>query len=159
MNQEQAVRQGASRWHANQFVRSKGFTLLELMIVVAIVAILAAIAYPSYTHYIVKTHRSAAEACLSEYANYMERFYTTNLSYSTDADGNAINVPTLGCASAGQTGDNYGYQLANSAASTYTLTATPSGAQAARDTKCGTLSLDQTGLRGKSGTGTVEECW
>jgi len=129
------------------------------MIVVAIVAILASIAYPSYTHYIVKTHRSAAEACLSEYANYMERFYTTNLSYSTDSDGNAIDIPTLGCASAGQTGDNYGYQLANSTASTYTLTATPTGAQATRDTECGVLSLDQTGTRSVDGEGDVATCW
>src|SRR5699024_2653897 len=125
MNEERAMRWQSPQWGASRLVRHRGFTLLELMIVVAIVAILASIAYPSYTHYIVKTHRSAAEACLSEYANYMERFYTTNLSYSTDSDGNAIDSPTLGCASAGQTGDNYSYQLANSTASTYTLTATP----------------------------------
>ena len=52
-------------------VRSRGFTLIELMIVVAIIAILAAIAYPTYTNYITKTRRNAATACLSEYANYM----------------------------------------------------------------------------------------
>ncbi|HET7300531.1 MAG TPA: type IV pilin protein [Oleiagrimonas sp.] len=139
--------------------RSRGFTLLELMIVVAIVAILAAIAYPSYTHYIVKTHRAAAEACLSEYANYMERFYTTNLSYANDTDGNAAVLPTLNCASAGQTGDNYGYALVGPTDSTYSVTAAPSGAQAARDTKCGTLSLDQAGQRGVTGNGGVANCW
>ena len=57
----------------------QGFTLIELMIVVAIIAIIAAIAYPSYINSVVKTKRAAAEGCVSEYANYMERYYTTNL--------------------------------------------------------------------------------
>lgn len=125
-----------------------GFTLIELMIVVAIVAILAAIAYPSYTHYIIKTRRSAAKACLSEYANYMERFYTTNLTYV------AAPNPGLDCESAAQTGNYYGYVSSNLAAGTYTLTATPQGAQTA-DTECGALGINQAGARTASAT----TCW
>src|SRR3546814_19429854 len=56
-----------------------GFTLIELMIVVAIVAILAAIAYPSYINHITKTRRAAGAGCALEAAKFMERFYTTNL--------------------------------------------------------------------------------
>ncbi|OOG50295.1 type IV pilin protein [Rhodanobacter sp. C01] len=127
-----------------------GFTLLELMIVVAIVAVLAAIAYPSYTQHVIKARRAAAKACLSEYANYMERYYTTNLSY-TDATN-----PGLDCESAAQTGNNYAYAFVGTPdASTYEVSATPQGPQVA-DTQCGTLTLNQTGARtAASDTG----CW
>jgi type IV pilus assembly protein PilE len=133
-------------------VRSRGFTLIELMIVVAIIAILAAIAYPTYTSYITKTRRAAATACLSEYANYMERYYTTNLRYDQDTGGTAIVLPTLDCAAAAQTGDSYGYAFAANPAlsqSTYKILATPKAgsAQAARDTQCGVLGIDQSGQR------------
>src|SRR3546814_14278566 len=63
----------------------RGFTLIELMVVVAIIAILASIAYPAYTDYIVKTRRSAGAACLLEQARFMERYYTTNMGYSSAA--------------------------------------------------------------------------
>src|SRR3546814_7599636 len=63
----------------------RGFTLIELMVVVAIIAILASIAYPAYTDYIVKTRRSAGAACLLEQAQFMERYYTTNMGYSSAA--------------------------------------------------------------------------
>lgn len=150
---------------------SRGFTLLELMIVVAIIAILAAIAVPSYSSYVVRTNRSAAEGCLSEYANYMERYYTTNLRYDQlpASSGTAPAVPnpiattpatlTLDCAGTSQTGNNYNYAASSVTTTTYTLSATPKGAQLARDTQCGTLTLDQTGTRTRSGTGTLAQCW
>jgi len=144
-----------------------GFTLLELMIVVAIIAILAAIAVPSYVRYITRTNRSAGEACLSQYASYMERYYTTNLRYDAApaSSGTAPAVPnpfttspatlSLDCASTAQTGNNYGYTASGVTTTTYTLTATPKGAQLTRDTQCGTLTLDQTGTRGPTTAG----CW
>lgn len=136
-----------------------GFTLIELMIVVAIVAILAAIAYPSYTQYIIKTRRVAAEGCLSQYANYMERFYTTNLRYDKDPSSGTDNpVPVMECASAGQTGAYYSYPAPTLAPTTYAVTAEPKGPHTA-DTLCGTLSLDQTGRRGATGTDGVAGCW
>jgi type IV pilus assembly protein PilE len=129
-----------------------GFTLIELMIVVAIIAILAAIAYPSYTSYITKTHRVAAEGCLSQVASFMERYYTTNISYK------GATMPTLDCRSAQQTGAFYDYAFpASPSTSSYTVQATPTGAQLTRDTKCGTLSLDQAGTRSAS-TGD-NTCW
>ncbi|MDW7601742.1 prepilin-type N-terminal cleavage/methylation domain-containing protein, partial [Stenotrophomonas maltophilia] len=55
---------------------ARGFTLIELMIVVAVVAILAAIAYPSYSEHVRKSRRAQAKADLVEYAQLAERFHT-----------------------------------------------------------------------------------
>lgn len=144
---------------------SRGFTLMELMIVVAIVAILAAIAYPSYTHEVIKSRRVAAAGCLSEYANYMERYYTTNLSYAQDPSGNANALPALDCASAAQTGPYYAYAFTAApalSATTYNISATPQGPQTA-DTACATLAIDQTGQRYYQSTATdaagLSSCW
>ncbi len=136
--------------------RASGFTLIELMIVVAIVAILAAIAYPAYTQYITKTRRVAAEGCLSENANFMERYYTTNLTYA------GAVLPALDCKSPQQTGNYYSYDLPQSSlsASTYVVRASPTGPQQISDTKCGILTLDQPGKRVAEGDSTaVAGCW
>lgn len=134
----------------------RGFSLIELMIVVLIIAVLAAIAYPSYTRHVVKTHRVAAEGCLSEYANYMERYYTTNLRYDEDpATSTAISLPSLDCAGNSQTGAFYDYSLESVSATAFSVQAVPKGIQLARDTTCGTLKLDQTGTR----TPANSDCW
>lgn len=150
-----------------QRIASFGFTLIEMMIVVAIVAILAAIAMPSYWQYVAKTNRSAAEGCLSQYATYMERYYTTNLSYAQDTSAtpvanSAIGSPSplvLDCAATSQTGNNYQYSASVPTATTYTLTATPINAQLTRDKQCSTLTLNQIGTRTISGTGALAQCW
>ncbi len=144
--------------------RGNGFTLIELMIVVAVIAILAAIAYPSYISHVTKTHRVAAEGCLSEFSNWMERYYTSNLRYDqSPASGSTVAPPftTMDCATTSQTGNDYKYQFLTGqpTRSTYTIQAQPINAQLTRDTKCGTLSIDQAGTRTSSGTGTVAECW
>lgn len=126
-----------------------GFTLIELLIVVAIVAILATIANASYQHFVVKSRRAAAAVCLQERAQFMERYYTTNLTYA--------NAPNP--AQCGPDLDDF-YTIAFSGASgakNFTISATPTGRQ--NDPKCGTLSINAQGVRGKTGTGTVGECW
>ncbi|HWU69281.1 MAG TPA: type IV pilin protein [Stenotrophobium sp.] len=141
--------------------KSNGFTLIELLITVAVVGVLAAIVYPVYTSSITKTHRRAAEACLSNYASYMERFYTANMRYDQDASGNANTLPVFDCASTSNTGKDYSYTASTLSRTAYTLSATPvaGGAQASRDAACGALTLNQAGTRGVGSTATVADCW
>lgn len=132
--------------------QARGFTLIELMIAIAIIAVLAAIAYPSYTNYVTNTRRAAAAACLIEQGQFMERYYTTNLSYA-----DAV-LPDTTCEQDLSKFYTFSFAAAPTA-SAYTIDADPLGVQASRDTKCGTLSLNQTGGQSISGTGSVAECW
>jgi type IV pilus assembly protein PilE len=139
--------------------RHSGFSLIELMIAVVIIAVLVAIAYPSYTKRVTRTRRVAAEACLANYANYMERYYTTNLRYDQDGSATANPYPKQDCASTTQTGAYYNYPAPATSAATFTIQAVPTGNQATNDAKCGTISLDQKGTRSVSGTDGVSNCW
>jgi type IV pilus assembly protein PilE len=134
-----------------------GVTLVELLIAVGIVAILAAIAYPSYQRYVARTHRNAAEGCLSQYAQVMERHYTTGLTY-VDPPLPANGLP---CTRENSLNDRYtiGPRAGSITARAYILDATPRGVQATIDAQCGTLTLTQTGERSVTGTAGRDQCW
>ncbi len=138
--------------------KSHGFTLIELMIVVAIVGILAAIAYPAYTEQVRKSKRADAQAALMGLANAMERHFTANSTYATAADG--AGVPLVYAAQVPIDGGTAYYNLRVTAAdgTSYTLQATATGSMAS-DADCGNLTLTSTSVRGKSGTNTVDYCW
>ncbi len=125
-----------------------GFTLIELMIVVAIVAILAAIAYPSYTQYVIRANRSEATSALLAEASAQQRFFTNNNQFSVTLLTNAVT-------------ENGHYKLTITRPNnfTYGLTATPQGNQATQDTKCANFTLTHTGQKGISGTDSVTNCW
>jgi type IV pilus assembly protein PilE len=130
---------------------SYGFTLIELMIVVAIVGILAAVAYPSYREYVLRGNRTEGQSLLVEAAARQERFYAQNNSYLTD---NA-NRARLGVNEARYL-DFYTLavsQVANDGG--YTLTAS----QQFNDADCGNLTLNAAGVKGNSGSRAIEDCW
>ena len=131
---------------------SAGFTLIELMIVVAIVAILASLAYASYTAQIAKSRRAAATACLMGQVQYMERYYTTRFTYA------GATVPVTGCVT--ELNDFYTFGSDSVMSRTYRRTAAPKGAQAAADAKCMTLSINDKGVKQRSGSApNVLDCW
>jgi type IV pilus assembly protein PilE len=120
--------------------RNQGFTLIEMMIVVALMGILAAIAYPSYQDSVRKTRRADAKAVLAELAQFMERTYTENNSFKPGG-----NIPTLPHLESPIDGSQKYYDLSISASSStsFTLQAMPKGPQAGD----GLLTLSSTGAR------------
>lgn len=130
--------------------RHLGFTLIELMITIAIIGILVAVALPSYQDQVIKTRRADGKAKLTDVAQQLERCFSQNGVY-TGCTGHANG------ASVDSEEEFYSVGIA-STASTYDLTATPQAPQTA-DTKCANLTLDQTGAKDISGTGTIADCW
>ena len=144
--------------------KAKGFTLIELMIVVAVIAILASIAYPSYQDSVRKTRRADAKEVLLEGAQWMERFFTENYRYDKNKAGTAIGslFPTNLTASPKEGTTKYYDITFNPAAtqSAFTLRATPKSTGGQDKDSCGSLTLTNTGAKGVTGTGaTIEKCW
>jgi len=141
--------------------KTRGFTLIELMIVVAIIAILATIGFPMYQDYVRKVRRVDATSVLTEASQYMERFYSANHRYDQDLAATAVAMPGDLVESPKESAVKF-YDVAIQAVSAtgYTLVATPKGGQAGN----GILIITSTGARGwdRDNDGTVEateNCW
>lgn len=142
---------------------ARGFTLIELMIVVAVVAILAAIAYPSYTEHVARSRRAEAKSVLLENAQWIERQYTRSNAYnkmpdrSTNLTTDSLPVKTVP-REGGTAQYNISFVDGQPTANSFTLQAVPAGPMA--NDKCGSLTLTHTGLKNATGTGaTVAQCW
>lgn len=143
--------------------RMTGFTLIEVMIVTVIIAVIASFAYPSYTQYVVKAKRSAAQSMLLQVADRQQQFFMDNKRFAatlTDLNfpANPFMISSEGnIVAAGDDTRIYQIEIAASTPTTYQLQAVPQGVQASKDTKCGTLSFDETGMKGAGGS--VADCW
>ena len=118
-------------------LRGRGFSLIELMIVVAVIGILAAIAYPSYQDYLRRGHRADAQAYLMDIAQRQQQYFTDNRSYASTVAALNSTVPT--------NVSSY-YTIAVATGSTppsFTITATATGSQLSD----GDLTIDNTGTR------------
>lgn len=141
-------------------MNQRGFTLIEVMIVVLILAALAVIAYPSYSEYISRARRTDAKSALTTAAQAMEKFYTERMTY----DG-----AVLGTVSPTNSTDGFyelsfdttpgsgtpcsGTALTNTSSNAFRLCATPVGRQV--NDSCGIFSLSNTGARSPS----TDRCW
>ncbi|MES2885831.1 MAG: type IV pilin protein [Pseudomonadota bacterium] len=131
-----------------RYPKIKGFTLIELMIVVAIVGVLAAIAIPSYQSYLRKARRGDAIATLVTMQSQQEKFRANNNAYSSSPT--AMGAPA--------SSSYYTYTISNAGVSSYTLTATATATSGqTRDkqgsTACSPLTLNQSNVKTPAG------CW
>lgn len=135
----------------------KGFTLIELMVVVAIVAILTAIALPSYQSFVLQSHRTTAINGVMDIASAESKYYTANNAY-------IASLTTLGYANdpfpvPDTTNTYYNLSVAVGVGSTsFTVTATTAGNQT-NDTACGNYTYTDLGVKNITGTGTSSDCW
>jgi len=135
-------------------LKQKGFTLVEVMIVVAIIGILAAVSFPSYVEYTLKVRR--AEDCkepLLEIAVEMEEYRAANQTYPPVGLLSAAGIPY------DDVKGGYTFEIISSTPKTYTLRCTDTGGM---DDKCGSLTYDNFGRMGAPGAATgitVDTCW
>ena len=144
-----------------QAKKASGFTLIELMIVVAILGILASLAYYNFARYGFRARRADGKEFISRVAAAQERYYTNFNVYATAITG---PPPGLGFTSNASEKGYYTVATANGATGntqSYNLTATPGGTQATD--QCGNLTLDNTGSKTPLSTAMPQNsngnCW
>lgn len=159
----------AVKFVVREMQRHMGFTLVELMVTLVIVAILAGIAYPSYTRYVTDTRRGEGQRLLLLAAAQQEKFYTQCGWYAStfgtplvcNAAGNGVlgipnTLPDVPYYSLRVTPDP---ATTNNIATSYLLTAVPTGPQLTNDTDCLNLTITSQGIKSQSGLNVGNRCW
>ena len=137
----------------------RGFTLVELLIVVVVVAILAAIAFPAYRDYVLRSNRAVAKSVLTQVADRQEQFFVANKRYSDDLEelgfeGDPLYIDRRGNRQGGSAGAVYAINV-NVADTTFTVVAEAQNTQT-KD-KCSSFTINAVGQR--TATGTASDCW
>jgi len=143
-----------------------GFTLMELMIVVAIIGILASIAYPSYTNSITKGRRAEGRTALAELMQQQERFMTQTNSYCAFSNSGGSASVVAGCTTvpfktySGDNATNAAYYLSADACPSSTIKecVRVAAVPIKSDPEAGTLQMLSTGTKTCTGTNTAV-CW
>jgi len=130
----------------------RGFSLIELVIVLLIIAILAAIAIPSYRQYVVRANRVDAQRSLMDLAARQERFFYSRNAYATALSDLGANSSVAGA--------NYTIAPPSATSTAFTITASAVGSQQKSDQACQTLTITNTGVQGSTGTTSNDpKCW
>ena len=133
---------------------TRGFTIIELMIVVVIVGLLFAIALASYEGHVLRSNRADAQGILLDISAREERFLAQNNTYTTDISG--VTGLNLGATTSSE--GYYNLTVAACATGTiaicYLVTATARGGQTS-DTDCLIITNDSAGVK----AGTTDNCW
>ncbi|TXT36029.1 MAG: fimA [Comamonadaceae bacterium] len=145
----------------------RGFTLIEIMVVVAIVGVLAAVAIPSYTSYIARANRADARTQLMQAALFMQKFYAANDSYKTDRSGSKIEdtIPTSLKNSPAEGTALYTLSLQTVNDADFEFHMVPVASQKMNNDKCGAFTINSNGVKGvwignSAGNSALKEgCW
>ena len=144
--------------------KNKGFTLIELMIVIVIIGILVTIAFPAYQNYVTRTKRSDAKVALLALQQAMEKYRANCPHYATGLTTTAPTSPATPCSTNNlvvsktkSANDYYDLLVSNGSSTTYTLTAKAiTTGEQAKDTDCARFTINESGVKGADkNTGTV----
>lgn len=130
----------------------RGFSLIELLTVLAIISIIGAFCVPLYSQYIAHERRLAAATMLNKLALALEQHYISTNTYQ-GVSFKSLNFPDK------THGGHYQLAIQSATAYEYVLQAMPLGLQKQEDNLCGNLILDSKGRKNITGGGKVTECW